>query len=120
MALSLETPRPTRAPDRPPMAAPATAPSRPPSKAIDNGSKAINGPTPVAGDGQQVNLALLLTRQAVFAGRGDSLATILGQPPQRAVGVVLLEPVELIKHRGAFLLERWDRAHEVPQTFHVV
>src|SRR6266511_2206717 len=49
-----------------------------------------------------------------------AFAAILGHPPQRAVGVVLLKPVELVEHRGVLHLERRDRAHQIPQALHVV
>src|SRR5215831_5700848 len=74
----------------------------------------------VRGDEYRRHLALRPRRHNHLVGHGDWLAAIPGGAAQGVGGVFLVEPVELVKHRGALHLDRWDRAHYVPQTLHVV
>ena len=61
-----------------------------------------------------------LVRQAELAVGVGVLAAFLGGTAQRVVGVFLVEPVILVEHRDAGVLDRGDGAEEVPHDLEVV
>ena len=63
--------------------------------------------------------AALLAQVELPVGAGVP-APVHRCPAQGVVGVVLVEPVELIQHRGPRLLQGGDGAEQVPQTLEVV
>jgi len=65
-----------------------------------------------------VLLGLLGQREQAIGVR--VLAPIDGGALQRVVGIVLVEPVELVEHTGIRDLQRRDGAEQVPQAFEVV
>src|SRR5215470_6918231 len=67
---------------------------------------------------QQVFLPLVVRRQQGLVRHVLPLA--LGEALERVIGVGLVDPAELVEHAGAFDLERWDRAEQVPLAFHMI
>ncbi len=61
-----------------------------------------------------------LARQAELVVGVGVLALVLGHAAQRVVGVLFVEPVIVIEHRDVLVLDRGDRAEEVPHAFKVV
>ena len=63
--------------------------------------------------------APLLTEVKLSVGVGI-LSPVDGSAAQGVVGIVLIEPIKLIQHRSAGLLQRGNGAEQVPQALEVV
>ena len=74
----------------------------------------------VAAERQLGQVSLRSGRQGQPAVRGIRLAAILRSASQRVVGVVLVEPVELVEHRSVVHLQRRDRAEQIPQALEAI